>query len=155
MYYSISDVSKQLKVSKVTIYKKIAKINGLKEHVKQLKEGKCITEEGIEIIKQSLQDSQFIKPLQSEFTAEPENIDFTNDLIVYKQLIETLENQNKELKQDKLKLYEQLEIKDNQIENLTRLTENSQKLLKQQQVLLLEEPEPSRIKSFMNIFKRK
>jgi DNA modification methylase len=91
------------------------------------------------------------------------------DLIVYKQLIESLEKQNNYLKQDKIKLYEQLEIKDKQLAtkeehtaNLTRLLENSQVLLKQSQekILLLENPPvekiPDNAKSFwgkLNIFR--
>jgi hypothetical protein len=69
--------------------------------------------------------------------------------MVYKQLIESLEKQNNELRQDKLQLYQQLEIKDKQLAskeentaNLTRLLENSQVLLRQQQekIFLLEQP---------------
>ncbi|EKD94340.1 MAG: hypothetical protein ACD_26C00102G0001 [uncultured bacterium] len=150
MYYSISEASKQLKVSKVTIYKKLDKINELKEHVKQLKDGKCITQEGIGIIRKSLELNQLNKHLQVELKGDVENTDVRIDLIVYKQLIETLEKQVNDLKGDKENLYHQLKIKDDQISCITdalgisqKLNENNQVLLNQaqQKVFLIESTE--------------
>jgi hypothetical protein len=156
MYYSISEVSKRLKVSKVTIYKKIAKVNELRNHVKQLKEGKCITTEGIEILKQSLSVNQYVKPSQQELKPEEGNQETATELIVYKRLTETLEKQVNELKEDKENLYGQLGIKDKQIESLARLNENAQVLLKQQQdkILLIENPPIKGKLSFWDRFKR-
>jgi hypothetical protein len=156
MYYSISEASKLLKVSKVTIYKKLDKVNGLKEHIKQLKEGKCISEEGFELLKKSIQLTPFTKPLQQEFKADNENEVSERDLIVYKQLITNLESQVNDLKDDRQKLYEQLGTKDKQIDSLTRLNENSQVLLKQHQekILFLEDSQTKEPEEKKSLWKR-
>jgi septal ring factor EnvC (AmiA/AmiB activator) len=133
MYYSVSEVSKQLNVSKVTIYKKINKVNGLKKHVKHLKTGQCLTEEGFKILKNSLELTGGSKPLQESIPDNQHDTYSETVLIVYKQLIESMEKQISDLKDDRQKLYEQMSIKDEQISSLTRLNENTQILLRQEQ----------------------
>jgi transposase len=145
VYYSISEVSKQLNVSKVTIYKKINKINELKQHVKQLKDGICIAEEGIEVIKKSLQENQAMKHLQPELKGEPTSEETTVELTVYKQLIEIMEKQVLELKEDRQRLYEQLGIKDKQLESLTDALSTAQRLNENSQVLLRQEQEKNQL----------
>jgi hypothetical protein len=163
MYYSVSEISKQLNISKVTVYKKLDKISELKDHIKQLKDGKCVTEEGLEIIRQSLQLTPLTNPLPEELKEDTEKPDSSSDLIIYKQLIESLENQVNCLKEDKQKLYEQLDTKDKHIDSLAdalntaqRLNENSQILLRQQQdkILFLESPPTKERKSIWDMFKR-
>lgn len=72
MLYKVNQVSKLLGVSRVTIYNKIDKTlkNELKQFVKMKKGVKCIEEEGIKIIKDSLalqvDDKHLQYPLQEE-----------------------------------------------------------------------------------------
>jgi predicted transcriptional regulator len=128
VYYSISDVSKQLNVSKVTIYKKISRLSDLSGHVKKVNNGQCITAEGIEIIRKSLEVNQNNKPSQEEFKENKVNDVIFGELTAYKELIESFKKQNENLQ-------EQLKIKDNQISDLTRLLENMQVLSKQQKLI--------------------
>jgi len=152
MYYSVAEVSKRLKISKVTLYKKINKINELKNHVKQLKDGKYISEQGIEIIKNSLVFNTSDDVLQEQLKEGAEKADQQADLTIYKHLIETLERDKENLyKQLEIK-DKQIEIKDKQIETLATINQNFQVLLKQN--TLIDEPKANNKGLFWRLFGR-
>ncbi len=130
---TVSEVSKDLGVSKQTIYKKInsqLKVE-LKKHIKKGSKGIEIAEKGIEIIKQSLNDevSTFQPVVENEL------------LVQLNRMIESLENQ--------------LITKDNQLSTMQKQSENMQILmlgLQQQNQLLLEGSSGSEVKEKRNFF---
>jgi hypothetical protein len=153
--YTVYQVANMLDTSHTTIYKKLKN----KEVYKQLSH--CITKqgrhtylslEGIEILKKHIQPKETVtNNLETEVKEEDTQLGKTIDTVDLemfinsletssKQLIESMAKQIEALKEDKLKLYEQLEMKDKQLETrdtqiigMTKLVENSQILLKQQQ----------------------
>lgn len=179
MLYSVQEASKLLNTSRVTIYNKIEKLKELKPHIKVKNNAKYITVEGIELIRQSINDNQqskvFTNIEEEKEEDTQENInnnsvvnDFTplqNDLIqVLKEQIQELKEQITEIKEDKQKqiehLQEQLQVKDKQIDVLTKLHENNQVLFPllsqvQQKVFLLEQeqhPEQEQKKWWKKMF---
>lgn len=167
MDYTITEVSKLLKISRVTIYKKIEKLTDLQRHITVKNNNKYIDIEGIEIIKNSLDVNQRCKeftPLVDEknkvFTPENIEIKLNEDIhadvnlftSVQTDYINNLQELLNDLKKDKEKqiedLNKQINVKDLQIQSLTdalgtsqRLNENNQILLQQsqQKILFLEQ----------------
>lgn len=144
MMYSISDLSKLLSVSKVTIYSKI-KLKEIQPYIVKQQGMTFIKEEGLSKVRDSLSLKTFTNyGNEAEAGEEPETVEnegFKEDLNTIKDYIETL-------KEDKLNLWKQLEEKDKQItellsriESMSKLVENSQVLLKSKEddPLLLEE----------------
>ncbi len=110
--YTVEEVSKQLKVSKVTIYSKLKKFNNLVV----LKQGKkYITDDLFKLI----QDDLKVKNADNNINLNDEIATDTEDLI----------NLNKDLVNT---LMEQLREKDRQISELHKLIENNQVLLRQE-----------------------
>lgn len=125
---TVDDVSKELSVSKVTIYAKLKKYND-KVIVKQGK--KYITEDLFNLIKEDLKVKDILKDdLKVSNNDEAENAEVAmdnDDLInLNKDLINTL------IEQLKVKDL-QLEEKDKQIQELINLNKNNQVLLKNEQ----------------------
>ncbi|EKD94429.1 MAG: hypothetical protein ACD_26C00055G0001 [uncultured bacterium] len=167
MDYTITEASKLLKISRVTIYKKIEKLSDLHNHIVVKNNNKYIDKKGLEIIKKSLNETQHCKEFTPELdnkckeftpnTSEtPIDKDFVIDVNLFTSMQTTYTNSLQEiineLKNDKDKqiedLHRQLNVKDTQIQSLTdalgtsqRLNENNQVLLQQsqQKILFLEE----------------
>lgn len=57
MEYSISEASRILNITRVTVYKKIDKIEGIQGHIQTRGKSKYINDEGIELIKKSLSNN--------------------------------------------------------------------------------------------------
>jgi hypothetical protein len=172
--YSISEAAKLIGVSRQSIYNKIDKEN-LQQYIKETDKGKVITDKGFTILKRLFSeyidskskviDSQDVSQstdnqeediesntTQNTIEIHDSNTDnsqesFTNDM--------TLDYINS-LKEEKEHLKSIISDQGQQIANLTRLLENSQVLLKQQQdkIILLESPEPKEKPSLWNWFKR-
>lgn len=128
--FTVEEVSENLGVSKVTIYAKLKKFND-KVVTKQGK--KYITDDLLTLIKQDLKAKDI----------ETDNLNFNNGKNGSNEEIAMdnvdLANLNKDLINS---LLEQLKQKDKQIDELHKLLENSQVLLKErteQEPLLLEE----------------
>lgn len=118
--YTVDEVSKKLKVSKVTIYAKLKKFHDMVV----LKQGKkYITEDLFNLIKNDLR--------VNEIDNDNLNIDNNEDTSNYEMAMDRDEliNLNKDLINA---LIEQLKEKDKQISVLHKLIENNQVLLKQE-----------------------
>jgi len=137
MLYTILEVAKITKLSKVTVYKKL-KLKTMKEHT-SIRQGKtCIDEEGLKLIQDSLQDLNE-KTCNATLNDKSEPVEPTT------------------LNKDMFKaLTDQLKIKDTQIYELNERLKQSLKLNENAQVLLqdkpklLEEPKESFWKKFFS-----
>jgi hypothetical protein len=140
MLYTISEVSELIKLSKVSIYKKL-KLKEMQEHITKKQGITYIDDIGLTLIKGRLKDLKKEEP--QEGTAETEKAQDTvledDVLTINKELIKALLSQLKE--------------KDNQIHELHRLVENGQVLLKDkpQDIKLLEEHFQDLDNKFMDI----
>lgn len=116
--YDVMEVSRILGVSKVTIYKKIKKIDKLKEYIVNKDRKTYLLKEGINVLKKDL--NYKINSFNNEIKIK--EIDKDTE----KSLIDILKEQlaEKDL---------QLKEKDIQIQELINLNKNNQVLLKQQQ----------------------
>jgi hypothetical protein len=121
--YDINKVAELTGVSKVTIYKKIKNIKELEPFIVNKDDKTYILDEGLELIKASLQVN---KSVNYDNESEVAITDVSTDLTVNKGLINLLTEQLTE--KDK-----QLAEKDRQIAELHKLIENSQILLKEEQ----------------------
>lgn len=121
--YDINKVAELTGVSKVTIYKKIKNIKELEPFIVNKDDKTYILDEGLELIKVSLQVN---KSVNYDKKSEVAITDVSTDLTVNKGLINLLTEQLTE--KDK-----QLAEKDRQIAELHKLIENSQILLKEEQ----------------------
>lgn len=134
--YSVTEVSKLIGVSRQSIYKKIYK-EGLQEYLIDSDKGKEVTHEGFELLKKLFNEYLESKP-------EGVNLQSGNskatDTLQDKLTADYIDN----LKTDTEFFKSQLSEKDNQIQTLSRLLENTQILLKQEQEknkLMLESTE--------------
>ncbi|AOR24985.1 hypothetical protein [Clostridium taeniosporum] len=117
--YTVEEVSKQLKVSKVTIYSKLKKFDTLVV----LKQGKkYITDDLFKLI----QDDLKIRNADNNNLNSNNNINLNDEMAMD---TDNLINLNKDLVNT---LIEQLREKDRQISELHKLIENNQVLLKQE-----------------------
>lgn len=121
MFYSVSEISELINLSKVSIYKKL-KAEQFESHIIKKKGTTYIDKEGFELLKRSLK-------LNTE-----EKKDLNSSNINLENMIDTDElNELKILRQDYIAtMKKQLDQKDKQIEELHRLIENNQILLKQE-----------------------
>lgn len=122
-WYPISKASKELNVSRQSIYNKLkdTKIVELKNNVKETEKGKMINTKGLEVLRKIFNDY-----LEQKANAKVESKTTVNDNKV-ELLIETLQKENEYLKE--------------QLTKQIQMTENSQILLKNEQEkskLLLE-----------------
>jgi len=140
MLYTISEVSELIKLSKVSIYKKL-KLKEMQEHITKKQGITYINDIGLTLIKDRLKDIKKEEPQKD--TAETEKAQDTvledDVLTINRELIKAL--------------LEQLKEKDNQIHELHRLVENGQVLLKDkpQDIKLLEEHFQDLDNKFMDI----
>ncbi|MGM0380184.1 MAG: hypothetical protein ACQEQE_10595 [Bacillota bacterium] len=104
----VIEVAKKLGVSKVTIYKKIKKIDKLKKHITKRQNITYIKEEGIEIIKENLEK-------------------FKDDKVDLKKI---KDNQIKSLEEYKIFLQNQIEIKKVQLDMKNQQISNIKNLVK-------------------------
>lgn len=135
--YTMSEVAKLLNVSRQTVYNKINS-QDLQPYIHDTDRGKILLEEGFQILKTMLGSTV---NLQSKPVNDSKYIDT---------LIDSLKSENENLRRivvDQSK----------QIENLTKLIENSQVLLKHEQeknALLLESSEEKSKRRIWNPFKK-
>ena len=149
MIYTISQASKILNISRVTMYKNISRVKGIKSYVYKQNNTTYIDDEGIELIRSSTLYTHSCKrftPIEGieqeleeiEEEVKPTNIDSSNVVNECKginnqdELIKLLHTQIEDLKRDKEKLY-------TLIDNERQLHYNTQTLLKESQQRLLSE----------------
>jgi hypothetical protein len=134
-------VSKILQVTRATIYNRIEKMKDLNKHVKLKDNVKYIDEEGVSLLRVSMNKQE---RCQSELKPEEiiiENVDnskVVGDYTTIQKLIETLEKQL-EIKD------RQLEAKDEQIKALTETIGNNSKfqMMLENKNLMLEQKDRS------------
>lgn len=138
MLHTVAEVSELIGLSKVSIYNKL-KLKELQEHVIKNVGVTYIDEEGLNLIREGLKLKDEVKTdLNKEIYDEIESKETegnTDGLNIKTEYIEHLKRENE-------RLWDELEEKNNQINNLNRLVENGQVLLKdkkQQELLALEE----------------
>jgi DNA-binding Lrp family transcriptional regulator len=120
--YTVQETATKLNISRMTVYKKIDKLTELKKHIKIKNGKKYLTDNGIEIIKLSLENYKEVTP---ELT-----------VILQRQLEELKIERDNQVKY----LQFQIETKDKQLESKDELLKNFQVLLghEQQAKALLE-----------------
>ena len=141
LMYSVSEVANILKISNVSVYKKIKKLKSLEAYVVKKDDKLYVLDQGIELIKSSLISNKALNYNVDEVACEREA-----DIDEHKQnsqLNESIELNNKLINS----LLEQLNVKDAQLEakdkqiadqseqilSLHKLIENNQVLLKEEQ----------------------
>ena len=121
MVYKVSEVVKELGVSRQTVYKKLRR-GVFKKYIVDLNGTIGVTEEGLEMLK-SIQAKGIEDENQEQENKQDINLNVTS----------LLESLNKQLKmyEEQLKVKDkQLQEKDFQINNLMKITENGQVLQK-------------------------
>ena len=121
--YDINQVAQLTGISKVSVYKKLKKLKGIEQYIVKELDKTYVLEEGIKLIKDSLQVNSKVKNDVCEECAISGGYE---DLTVNKQLINGLLKQLDE--KDK-----QIQDLHKQINELINLNKNNQVLLKQQQ----------------------
>ncbi len=122
--YTITEAARLLKVSRQTVYNKLDRPD-LQGHLQDTDKGKVLTEQGFRL-------------LQSLFNSQHSTVNGQSNAVQDSQYIDTLIDS---LKTENERLSNLLTDQSKQIDNLTRLLENSQVLLKSEQErnqLLLE-----------------
>jgi predicted DNA-binding protein YlxM (UPF0122 family) len=135
--YTISETAKMLNVSRQTVYNKIDS-EDLQPYLQDSEKGKTISEKGFHVLKNMLGSTS---NGQSKGVNDGQYID---------RLIDSLKAEN-------TKLYSVISDQLKQIENLTKLIENSQILLKQEQdrsKMLLESAEAKEKRWFWGLFNK-
>ena len=121
--YDINQVAQLTGISKVSVYKKLKKLKGIEQYIVKEVDKTYVLEEGVMLIRDSLQVNSKVK---NDIDEECAISDGYEDLTVNKQLINGLLKQLDE--KDK-----QIQDLHKQIEELINLNKNNQVLLKQQQ----------------------
>lgn len=142
MYYTVAEVAKLMDLSKVSIYNKL-KLKELEQYILKNKGITYVSEEGLSCLKSSLN----FKDIAAEEIASGLNEnDINQDEVLetqgFRVGLNFKEDYINTLKLENQKLWQQLDEKDKQIQDLISLNKNSQILLKQQSEkdpLLLEE----------------
>lgn len=137
MFYSVQEVSNILQVTRATVYNRIDKMKELNKHVKIKDNVKYIDDEGLELLKVSMNKQE---QCQKQSKTEEKIIEYIDsskvvgDYTTIQKLIETLERQL-EIKD------RQLESKDEQIKALTDTMVNNSKfqMMLENKVLMLEQ----------------
>ncbi|MBY6860825.1 hypothetical protein [Clostridium botulinum] len=125
MLYSVSEISNLINLSKVSIYKKL-KLKEIEPHLTKLQGVTYVNEVGFNLLKESLNLNEKIK---TNLNNENINVEIATDLVDFKEDLTSLNL----LKDDYIEtLKKQIEEKDNQIQELHKLIENNQILLKQE-----------------------
>jgi len=121
MLYTILEVAKVTGLSKVTVYKKL-KLKIMAEHISKRQGKTVLDEEGLKLIKDSLQDLNF---KETAYTINDEN-EHTEGFDVSKEAFKALNDQ--------------LKTKDLQISELNERLKEALKLNQNNQVLLKDKP---------------
>ncbi len=135
MQYTVAEVAEIINLSRVSVYNKL-KQDTLKPFIDKKQGVTYISEEGLKLIKDGLTTS--VNKFNEEEQEQQENIEdepFKEDLTLTLDYVNYLKAENE-------RLWAELQEKNNQINNLSRLVENGQVLLKdkpQQDVGLLQE----------------
>lgn len=125
--YDINQVAQLTGISKVSVYKKLKKLKGIEQYIVKEVDKTYVLEEGVRLIRDSLQVNSKVKnKVKNDVDEECAISDGYEDLTVNKQLINGLLKQLDE--KDK-----QIQDLHKQIEELINLNKNNQILLKQQQ----------------------
>ena len=125
--YDINQVAQLTGISKVSVYKKLKKLKGIEQYIVKEVDKTYVLEEGVRLIRDSLQVNSKVKnKVKNDVDEECAISDGYEDLTVNKQLINGLLKQLDE--KDK-----QIQDLHKQIEELINLNKNNQVLLKQQQ----------------------
>ena len=125
--YDINQVAQLTGISKVSVYKKLKKLKGIEQYIVKEVDKTYVLEEGVRLIRDSLQVNSKVKnKVKNDVDEECAISDGYEDLTVNKQLINGLLKQLDE----KAKKIQDLH---KQIEELINLNKNNQVLLKQQQ----------------------
>lgn len=156
---TIEQLSKDLDVSKITIYNKLKLLNDkLTNHISKENNITYIDKIGANIIKKSISPKKLKRDMtiklkqeheENQQEQQEEEIKESKLINLLQKQIEDLrqdkESQIADLKRDKEELIKQLSIKDEQIKESSRLQENTQILLRQSQerLYLLEQKEVS------------
>jgi hypothetical protein len=154
LLYSIQEASKELNISRVTIYNKIKNCSELKKFVKVRNNVKYLMPEGLEIIKQSIvdNDSKYVNDNNTDYDSNHGYHELLNGLKdLQNNFTISLQNQIELLKN-------QMEEKDKQLQSKDELLKNFQILLRTEQennVKLLNEKNNKKYKSIFDIFKKK
>ncbi|MBL4930672.1 hypothetical protein [Clostridium paridis] len=128
MLYTIAEISELIGLSKVSLYKKL-KLKKVEPHIIKKQGITYVDEEGFNLIKESLKLKERVK---TELNDNSINEDVNSEV--------SIDTDTFNLKIDYIStLKEQLKEKDKQIDELHRLVENSQILLKQSQEMQLRE----------------
>jgi hypothetical protein len=142
MFKTISETAKELNVTKQCIYKKLSTLKEeLNGHVNVEKGVKTISKEGIEIIKNNLDESPFnfskiIKNKDENEKLYTSNINDKEFKKVQEALNQQYENRIKQLEDTVEYLKKESESKNRQLETKDKLLENMQVLLKDQKELI-------------------
>lgn len=125
--YDINQVAQLTGISKVSVYKKLKKLKGIEQYIVKEVDKTYVLEEGVRLIRDSLQVNSRVKnKVKNDVDEECAISDGYENLTVNKQLINGLLKQLDE--KDK-----QIQDLHKQIEELINLNKNNQVLLKQQQ----------------------
>lgn len=162
--YKISEIVDTTGVSKATIYNKLGTLKDLlRNHIKIRKGIRYVDHEGFCILKDSIGFSkEQYTDLKEKIQTEPKIVDTEGVSTKIETLektdkyIESLETQIEYLKKVIAEKDRQLDTKDVQIAEITKLVENSQVLQKQQQekIFFLEDSTTQQKRSFWDRFRR-
>lgn len=133
--YSVTELSKIFKTTRKTIYRKMD-TPGIQKYIESTPTGKKLIQEGFYEFQLLMSASKVNTNSIQEDMKEP---------TYTKEHVETLKDQIEELKTDKNKLYEEIQIKNNLLDKTFKALENNQKLLtSSQEKLLLTESEKTK-----------
>ncbi|WP_298839748.1 hypothetical protein [uncultured Clostridium sp.] len=137
MTYTVAEVSQLVGLSKPSIYNKINR-NPFKEHTTKKQGVTYIDELGLNLIKNDIKDfKEDIKDFNTkdiDNSIDDEVATDTDDLNSNKVFINFLKTENE-------KLWNELNVKNVQIENLNERLKQEQKLMENNQVLLRDKPQ--------------
>ena len=154
MLYKILEVSKQLKVSKQTIYKKLNKNDDLKQYVTTKNNIQYFDEKGLEFLDSLISKQVTVTPVnQEQETKETSNENNCHSEVStsYNRLQDDyIEHLKKQLEEKDKQLLEKDRLMDKIISEHTELVRNSQILLreKEEKILMLESKEQKKKQNF-------
>jgi hypothetical protein len=139
--YSVTELSKIFKTTRKTIYRKL-ETPSIQKYIEQTPNGKKLIQEGFNEFQLLMSTSKVNTSTTQDDTKEP---------MYTKEHVEDLKSQINELKDDKNRLYEEIQIKNDLLEKTLQALDNNQKLLKSsQEQLLLNESKESKKNSKKN-----
>lgn len=132
MLYTVAELSELISLSKVSIYNKL-KLKELEPHIIKNKGITYVTEEGFNLIKESL---NLKEPIESDLKEKEVTVDVAPEEI--EDSVNLKEDYINYLKQENERLWNELSEKNNQLNNKDDLLENMQVLIKQEQIKALK-----------------